>query len=94
MPRPTAAQLAYGSATVVLSALALLLFTRTTAALGVAAIGLVSMALGLLVAVVLPMARAARTARGEAPTAPARAPVARVHAPPAHAGAGERAARR
>lgn len=61
MPRPTAAQLAYGSATVVFSTLALLLLTRTTNGIAVAAIGLASMALGLVVAVALPMGRTART---------------------------------
>ncbi|MFI1013288.1 hypothetical protein [Streptomyces sp. NPDC020965] len=61
MPRPTAAQLAYGSATVVLSALALLLLTGTTHGLGVAAIGIASMALGLLVAA-LPIGRGGRAA--------------------------------
>jgi hypothetical protein len=63
MPRPTAAQLAYGSATVVFSTLALLLLTRTTHGLGVAAIGVASMALGLVVAIAMPMSRAARGAR-------------------------------
>lgn len=63
MPRPTAAQLAYGSATVVFSTLALLLFTRTTHGAGVAAIGVASMALGLVVAAALPMSLAARGAR-------------------------------
>lgn len=58
MPRPTAAQLAYGSATVVFSTLALLLLTRPSAVMGVAAIGVGSMALGLLVACALPMGRA------------------------------------
>ncbi|MFI6286604.1 hypothetical protein ACIBCM_17935 [Streptomyces sp. NPDC051018] len=75
MPRPTAAQLASGSATVVFSALALLLFTGTTHALGVAAIGVASMALGLLVATVLPMSRAVRASRPLPPN--------RVPAPPA-----------
>ncbi|MET7714639.1 hypothetical protein [Streptomyces sp. NPDC005407] len=63
MPRPTAAQLAYGSATVVFSTLALLLLTRTTNGIAVAAIGVASMALGLVVAVALPMGRTARTAK-------------------------------
>lgn len=65
MPRPTAAQLAYGSATVVFSTLALLLLTRTTHVLGVAAIGAASMAIGLVVAAALPMGRSrgARTAK-------------------------------
>ncbi|MQS37913.1 hypothetical protein [Streptomyces katsurahamanus] len=77
MPRPTAAQLAYGSATVVLSALALLLFTRTTEVLGVAAIGVVSLALGLLVATVVPLTRALRAARA------ARTPARRGRVAPA-----------
>ncbi|MER5460706.1 hypothetical protein ABT010_08440 [Streptomyces sp. NPDC002668] len=63
MPRPTAAQLAYGSATVVFSTLALLLFTRTSNGIAVAAIGVASMALGLMVAAALPMSRTLRGAR-------------------------------
>ena len=63
MPRPTAAQLAYGSATVVFSTLAMLLLTRTTNGLAVAAIGVASMMLGLVVAMALPMGRAAQAAR-------------------------------
>jgi hypothetical protein len=63
MPRPTAAQLAYGSATVVFSTLALLLLTRTTNGIAVAAIGVASMALGLVVAAALPMGRTAQGAR-------------------------------
>jgi hypothetical protein len=63
MPRPTAAQLAYGSATVVFSTLALLLLTQATHGAGVAAIGVASMAIGLVVAVALPMSRTAREAR-------------------------------
>ncbi|MFJ2290987.1 hypothetical protein ACIOG7_04610 [Streptomyces sp. NPDC087894] len=68
MPRPTAAQFSYGSATVVFSALALLLLFRTESGIGVAAVGTVALLLGLLVALALP-ARA-RTARpATAPTA-------------------------
>ncbi|MCM2392242.1 hypothetical protein [Streptomyces albipurpureus] len=63
MPRPTAAQLAYGSATVVLSALALLLLTGATHIVAVAAIGVGSMVLGLTVAVAVPIGRAARAAK-------------------------------
>ncbi|MEU5160992.1 hypothetical protein AB0G74_15475 [Streptomyces sp. NPDC020875] len=87
MPRPTAAQLASGSATVVFSALALLLFTRTSHAVGVAAIGVVSLALGLLVATALPMSRAIRAARASRTAAAVTSayPAAR---PRAHAGAG------
>lgn len=63
MPRPTAAQLAYGSATVVFSTLALLLLTRTTNGAAVAAIGVAGMGLGLVVAVALPMSRTVPGAR-------------------------------
>ncbi|MEU2262629.1 hypothetical protein ABZ557_20660 [Streptomyces sp. NPDC019645] len=65
MPRPTAAQLAYGSATVVVSTVAMLLVSRATTALGVAVVGVTALALGLLVAVSVPVpdrAKAARTA--------------------------------
>ncbi|AWK08892.1 hypothetical protein SSP531S_11600 [Streptomyces spongiicola] len=65
MPRPTAAQLAYGSATVVVSTVAMLLLFRTTTALGVAVVAVAALALGLLVAVTVPApgrAKAARTA--------------------------------
>ncbi|MFE0421690.1 hypothetical protein [Streptomyces sp. NPDC058953] len=87
MPRPTAAQIASGSATVVFSALALLLFTRTDHAVGVAAIGVVSMALGLLVATALPMSRALRAAGANRPAAPATSASSPAR-PRAHAGAG------
>ncbi|MEU4133937.1 hypothetical protein [Streptomyces wuyuanensis] len=65
MPRPTAAQLAYGSATVVVSTVAMLLLSRATTALGVAVVGVTALTLGLLVAVSVPVpdrAKAARTA--------------------------------
>ncbi|MFB6696510.1 hypothetical protein [Streptomyces rubiginosohelvolus] len=54
MPRPTAAQFAYGSATVVATTLALLLLFRTESGAGVAAVGATALALGLLVALRLP----------------------------------------
>ncbi|MCX4508799.1 MULTISPECIES: hypothetical protein [Streptomyces] len=64
MPRPTAAQLAYGSATVVISTVAMLLLSRTTTGIGVAVIGVAALALGLLVAVTVPApAKAGTTAR-------------------------------
>ncbi|MFE7773168.1 hypothetical protein ACFU5O_04560 [Streptomyces sp. NPDC057445] len=80
MPRPTAAQLAYGSATVVISTVAMLLLSRTTTGIGVSVIGMAALALGLLVAVTVPLparAKAARTVRtnraaavtGDAPAA-------------------------
>ncbi|MCS0639128.1 hypothetical protein NX801_26490 [Streptomyces sp. LP05-1] len=57
MPRPTAAQLVYGSATVVLSTVALLLLSGTSAVAGVALIGGAALALGTLVALSVPGAR-------------------------------------
>lgn len=62
MPRPTAAQLAFGSATVVFSTLALLLLTGTTNGVAVAAIAVSAMVLGLVVAVALPMGAKKRAA--------------------------------
>ncbi|MFI2783149.1 hypothetical protein [Streptomyces sp. ALB3] len=73
MPRPTAAQFFYGSATVVFSALAMLLLFRTESGPGVAAVGTVALALGLLVAMALP----ARTQATRKPVAPPTA--ARTH---------------
>ncbi|MFE4645450.1 hypothetical protein [Streptomyces sp. NPDC056730] len=67
MPRPTAAQLAYGTATVVCSTLVMLLLSGTTAGLGIAVIGIAALSLGLLVALSLPANSRAATAR----TAPA-----------------------
>ncbi|MGN9794089.1 hypothetical protein ACTMTU_23720 [Streptomyces sp. OZ13] len=90
MPRPTAAQLAYGSATVVFSTVALLLLTRATDGVAVAAIGIASLALGLLVALTPPLVH--RAARPRAATAPPTATAsdaltARPSAARAHAGA-------
>ncbi|MFF1922551.1 hypothetical protein ACFVW8_18525 [Streptomyces sp. NPDC058221] len=62
MPRPTAAQLSYGSVTVVFSTLAMLLLSRTSSDLGIAVIGTVALALGLLVAVTVPAPARRRTA--------------------------------
>ncbi|MFJ6851333.1 hypothetical protein ACIQM3_12460 [Streptomyces sp. NPDC091271] len=70
MPRPTAAQFSYGSATVVFSALALLLLFRTESGIGVAAVSTVALILGLLVAMALPArTRAARRATAPPTTA-------------------------
>ncbi|MFI9718043.1 hypothetical protein ACIHFE_00055 [Streptomyces sp. NPDC052396] len=68
MPRPTSAQIAYGSATVVFSTLAMLLLSQTRSGVGVAVVALGALALGLLVAVTVPMPRgSSRTvARGAA----------------------------
>ncbi|MFJ6782307.1 hypothetical protein [Streptomyces yangpuensis] len=54
MPRPTAAQLAYGSATVIVSTIAMLLLSQTSTGLGVAVISAAALALGLLVALTVP----------------------------------------
>ncbi|NBE56533.1 hypothetical protein [Streptomyces boluensis] len=58
MPRPTAAQLAYGSATVVFATLAMLLLSQTRTGIGVAVIAVAALGLGLLVAVTVPMPKA------------------------------------
>ncbi|OEV02863.1 hypothetical protein [Streptomyces oceani] len=63
MPRPTPAQLAYGSVTVVCSTLALLLVTGATSGPAVTLIAVLSLALGLLVAVRAPLTRAVRPRR-------------------------------
>ncbi|MFD7917446.1 hypothetical protein ACFV30_43405 [Streptomyces sp. NPDC059752] len=76
MPRPTAAQLAYGSATVVVSTIAMLLLSQTSTGLGVAVISAAALALGLLVALTVPIPRrrgrhAARTGSAATTGAPA-----------------------
>ncbi|MEU3320379.1 hypothetical protein [Streptomyces sp. NPDC006785] len=90
MPRPTAAQFAYGSATVVATTLALLLLFPTESGVGVAAIGTAALALGLLVAVRLAHP-GHRTAQGGGQTAADRASAAaRTHHALEGIGAGER----
>ncbi|GAB2944185.1 hypothetical protein [Streptomyces heilongjiangensis] len=54
MPRPTTAQLAYGSCTVILSTLAMLLLSQTSSGIGIAVIALSALALGLLVSLTVP----------------------------------------
>ncbi|MET9656653.1 hypothetical protein [Streptomyces sp. NPDC006510] len=63
MPRPTAAQLSYGSVTVIFSTLAMLLLSRTGSGVGIAVIGTAALALGLLVAVTVPHPSRAKTAQ-------------------------------
>ncbi|GAA0683999.1 MULTISPECIES: hypothetical protein [Streptomyces] len=63
MPRPTPAQLVYGSATVVLSTFAMLLLSQTRSGLGVGVVTVVGLASGLLVALTVPVARVSRTSR-------------------------------
>ncbi|MGV9555011.1 hypothetical protein [Streptomyces sp. NPDC003401] len=57
MPRPTAAQLTYGSCTVILSTLAMLLLSQTSSGSLVAVIAVTALALGVLVAMTLPAPR-------------------------------------
>ncbi|SED68699.1 hypothetical protein SAMN05216489_04122 [Streptomyces sp. 3213] len=73
MPRPTAAQLAYGSFTVIFSTLAMLLLSQTSSGLGIAVVAFAALALGLLVSLTVPQpkSRAAATARATAEAAPA-----------------------
>lgn len=70
MPRPTAAQLAYGSCTVIFSTLAMLLLSQTSSSLGIVLITLSALALGLLVAMTVPLPRQAPSAA--APAVPER----------------------
>ncbi|WP_367138679.1 MULTISPECIES: hypothetical protein [Streptomyces] len=58
MPRPTPAQITYGSATVVFSTLAMLLLSQTSSGFGIAVIAVAALALGLFVAVAFPVPRA------------------------------------
>ncbi|MFD3499972.1 hypothetical protein ACFWWT_07915 [Streptomyces sp. NPDC058676] len=53
-PRPTAAQLAYGSCTVIFSTLAMLLLSQTSSGVAIAIIAVSALALGLLVAMTVP----------------------------------------
>jgi hypothetical protein len=71
MPRPTAAQLAYGSCTVILSTLAMLLLSQTSSPAGIALVAVAALALGLLVALTVPVRRAPRPASASAAARPA-----------------------
>ncbi|MDX6353992.1 MAG: hypothetical protein QOF98_895 [Streptomyces sp.] len=62
MPRPTTAQVAYGSLTVVLSTFAILLLTDADSGTGVVAVAAAGLVLGLVVAAVLAAPR-----RGSSP---------------------------
>ncbi|MFF9811182.1 hypothetical protein ACF1G5_39910 [Streptomyces coeruleorubidus] len=80
MPRPTAAQLAYGSCTVIFSTLAMLLLSQTSSAVGIAIIAVAALALGLLVAMTVPLSGKRPAAVEPAPEEPVRASV-RASAP-------------
>jgi hypothetical protein len=76
MPRPTAAQLAYGSCTVFFSTLAMLLLSQTSSGAGIAIIAVAALALGLLVAMTVPLSRKRPAAVEQpAPEEPVRASV-------------------
>ncbi|MVO84768.1 hypothetical protein GPA10_08290 [Streptomyces sp. p1417] len=82
MPRPTVAQLTYGSATVICSALAMLLLSQATSPPGVAVIVFAAFGLGLLVALTVPLpGRAPEQVASAAASAPV--PAAVSAAPPA-----------
>jgi hypothetical protein len=70
MPRPTAAQLAYGSCTVIFSTLAMLLLSETSSGLGIAVIALAALALGLLVALTVPLPKPRTAAQAAETPAP------------------------
>ncbi|MFJ4695106.1 hypothetical protein [Streptomyces sp. NPDC088766] len=57
MPRPTVAQLTYGSCTVILSTLAMLLLSQASSGSLVVVVAVTSLALGVLVAMTLPAPR-------------------------------------
>ncbi|CAL9549762.1 hypothetical protein [Streptomyces sp. enrichment culture] len=79
MPRPTVAQFAYGSCTVVFSALAMLLLSGTSSGPGTAVVAVSALALGLLVALTVPHTGP----RPAAPVRPAPEEPARATASPA-----------
>ncbi|GAA2432526.1 hypothetical protein [Streptomyces macrosporus] len=78
MPRPNPAQLAYGSATVILSALVMLLVTQARSGVEVVVVASVALALGLIVAVTAPAGRAAHRPRPVSDGTPDRRGAARV----------------
>ncbi|MFJ3665908.1 hypothetical protein ACIPSE_05595 [Streptomyces sp. NPDC090106] len=90
MPRPTAAQLAYGSCTVLFSTLAMLLLSQTSSGVGIAVIAFAALALGLLVAMTVPIPKtrvvAVRKPARTAQAVPAQVPatVGAVASEPVH----------
>ncbi|MFF7562656.1 hypothetical protein ACFZB4_22140 [Streptomyces pseudovenezuelae] len=75
MPRPTAAQIAYGSITVIFSTLAMLLLSQTSSAVGTAVIAVSALALGLLVAMTVPQPKSRVVAVNRLVESPAEEPV-------------------
>lgn len=84
MPRPTPAQLACGSTTVVLSTLAMLLLSEARSGAGVVAAAMAGLMLGVLVTLALSRPRASRAMTGGRTEAEAVRPVPRprVHCAP------------
>lgn len=78
MPRPTAAQIAYGSITVIFSTLAMLLLSQTSSAVGTAVIAVSALALGLLVALTVPQPKSRVVAMSRPTERPAEEPVPAV----------------
>jgi len=72
-PRPTAAQLAYGSCTVICSTFAMLLLSQTSSGVGIAIIAVAALALGLLVAMTVPMPKSRVVALNRPAAQPAEA---------------------
>ncbi|MFI2374081.1 hypothetical protein ACH5AO_03255 [Streptomyces sp. NPDC018964] len=70
MPRPTVAQLAYGSCTVIFSTLAMLLLSGASSVAGVAVVAVSALVLGLLVAMAVPFSGSRRPAVAERPAVP------------------------
>ena len=99
MPRPTAAQFAYGSCTVIFSTFAMLLLSGASSGVGVAIVAVSALALGLLVAMTVPLpgprrpVAVVRPAVVDRPATPEPVqPVRATVAPPAREPVRERAA--
>ncbi|MBL3666756.1 hypothetical protein JL475_12290 [Streptomyces sp. M2CJ-2] len=93
MPRPTVAQLAYGSCTVVFSTFTMLLLSQTSSGAGIALVVVAALALGLLVAMTVPPSERTRPAPAArlAPQEPIRATVPSPAAAPTREAVRERA---
>ncbi|MFJ9035527.1 hypothetical protein ACIRF8_02890 [Streptomyces sp. NPDC102406] len=81
MPRPTVAQLLYGSATVVCSTLAMLLLSETDSGPGVPVIAVSALILGVFVAFSVPRRGPAPTAAPKAARRAERMPTRHIAAP-------------
>lgn len=70
MPRPTVAQLACGSCTVIFSTIAMLLLSGASSVLAITVVAVSALALGLLVAMTVPLLAPRRPAAVHRPAAP------------------------